>query len=217
MLELPLFPLNTVLFPGTPIQLHIFEERYKRMIGICLSTRQPFGVVMIRRGDEALGPLAEPYTIGCSAQIIQVQRLEEGRMNLLAVGLERFRILSIDAHAQPYLVAYVEPYPLVDPDSASLKAAQELLRAWVRRYINALSEANASQVDFEQMPTEPQEFMYAAAALLQISPLDKQGLLSQESAAELLQGVITLYKREVALAKNIFSPGPAFQGAFSPN
>lgn len=217
MLELPLFPLDTVLFPGTPIQLHIFEERYKRMIGICLSTRQPFGVVMIRRGVEALGPLAEPCAIGCSAQIIQVQRLEEGRMNILAVGLERFRILSTDVHAQPYLVAYVEPYPLVNSDPAGLKTALAQLREWVHRYINALTEANAGQVDIEQMPNETQEFIYAAAALLQISPSDKQELLSRESAAELLQGVTTLYKREVALAKNIFSPGPAFQGVFSPN
>jgi len=72
-------------------------------------------------------------------------------------------------------------------------------------------------VDIEQLPNEPQEFMYAAAALLQISPSDKQELLSRESAADLFQGVITLYKREVALARNIFSPGPSFQGAFSPN
>ena len=217
MIELPLFPLNTVLFPGTPIQLYIFEERYKRMISICLTTRQPFGVVMIRRGAEALGALADPYSIGCSAQIIQLQRLEEGKMNLLAVGLERFRILSLDKHAQPYLVGYVEPYPLVDSNPADLMASEVKLRQWVRRYITALSEANAGQVDMEEMPGDTLEFLYAAAALLQISPQDKQELLTKETAIDLLKGVIALYRREVALTGSIFSPGPAYQGAFSPN
>jgi Lon protease-like protein len=57
MFELPLFPLNTVLFPGMPLTLHIFEDRYKRMIRTCLKTRQPFGVVLVRHGQEAFGPL----------------------------------------------------------------------------------------------------------------------------------------------------------------
>jgi len=72
MFELPLFPLNTVLYPGTPLYLHIFEPRYQRMINLCLNEHRPFGVVLIRHGQEALGPLAEPYRIGCTADIIRV-------------------------------------------------------------------------------------------------------------------------------------------------
>ena len=67
MFELPLFPLNIVLFPGMPLSLHIFEDRYKLLIGKCLQERQPFGVVLIKKGIEALGPLAEPHHIGCTA------------------------------------------------------------------------------------------------------------------------------------------------------
>ncbi len=78
MFEIPLFPLNTVLFPGTPIHLHIFEERYKQMINLCLQEQRPFGVVLIRNGMEALGPLAEPFHIGCTAEIAHVERLEDG-------------------------------------------------------------------------------------------------------------------------------------------
>ena len=187
------------------------------MIGMCLATRHPFGVVMIRRGAEALGPLAEPYSVGCSAQVIQVQRLEEGKLNILAVGMERFRIISLETHAQPYLVGYVEPYPLGNPDPAGLGDSVSHLRAWVHRYIAALSEANAGQVDIEQLPDDPQEFIFAAAALLQVSAVDKQELLSSQDSAELLQGVIMLYRREVALANHILSPGPSLQGAFSTN
>ena len=67
MITLPLFPLNTVLFPGIPVHLHIFEERYKEMISQCLEARVPFGVVLIKSGPEALGPAAAGggYVPGC--------------------------------------------------------------------------------------------------------------------------------------------------------
>jgi uncharacterized protein len=96
MFELPLFPLNTVLFPGMPIQLYIFEQRYKEMIHDCLKSSQPFGVVLIRNGKEANSHLAEPHYVGCSARILDVEPLEEGRMNLVALGQQRFRILELN-------------------------------------------------------------------------------------------------------------------------
>ena len=95
MLDLPLFPLNTVLFPGMPLSLHIFEDRYKRMIGECIDSGNPFGVVLIKRGQEANGPLAEPHEIGCTARIIEVEPLSEGRMNIVVLGQKRFRILFV--------------------------------------------------------------------------------------------------------------------------
>lgn len=217
MFELPLFPLNTVLFPSTTLRLHIFEERYKRMISVCLTTHQPFGVVLIRQGREALGPPAEPYSIGCTAQIIQVQRLEEGRMNISAVGLERFRILSLDKHTQPYLTGYVEPYPLSNPEPAAVQSAASHLRSWVNHYLAAFAEAGAGQIDVDQLPDEPLEFTYAAAALLQISAQNKQELLSQDTATHLLESLTTIYRREVALVKVIYSRGQETKGAFSPN
>ena len=90
MFELPLFPLNTVLFPGMPLTLHIFEDRYKLMIGKCIQERQPFGVVLIRRGLEALGPVADTHSVGCMAFIRQVERLEQGR-TLVRMGLNHRR------------------------------------------------------------------------------------------------------------------------------
>ena len=82
MLKLPLFPLRTVLFPGMPLALHIFEDRYKEMMRRCIERSSPFGVVLIKHGDE-VGPAAEPYAIGCTARVVQVEPLPEGRMNLL--------------------------------------------------------------------------------------------------------------------------------------
>ncbi len=74
-MELPLFPLNSVLFPGTTLPLHIFEERYKLMIGRCLESDSPFGVLLIRSGNE-LGQVAVLFVIGNTDLIVGVQHLK---------------------------------------------------------------------------------------------------------------------------------------------
>ena len=106
MVELPLFPLHTVLFPGMPLPLHIFESRYKQMIDYCLKENSTFGVSLIHRGSEAFGPLAEPHKIGCTARIIEVQPLDDGRLNIVTVGERRFRIHSLNFD-MPYLLGKV--------------------------------------------------------------------------------------------------------------
>ena len=79
LIELPLFPLNVVLFPGMSLPLHIFEERYKAMIGACSEHDTPFGVLLIKEGQE-VGDPAEPFQVGTTARITEVQQLEDGRM-----------------------------------------------------------------------------------------------------------------------------------------
>lgn len=104
--RLPLFPLRVVLFPHNTMPLHVFEERYKLMIGRCLDENAPFGVVLIRSGDEVGGP-AEPYAVGTTARCSRVQRMPDGRMNLLVFGDRRFRIHDLD-RSEPYLAGDVE-------------------------------------------------------------------------------------------------------------
>src|SRR4051812_43493059 len=101
--ELPLFPLNTVLFPGMPLPLHIFESRYREMITVCSRDERPFGVVLIREGQE-VGEPAEPFTVGTMARIVGVDRLPDGRMNIVTVGTQRFRLLNHSADKQSYIV-----------------------------------------------------------------------------------------------------------------
>lgn len=208
MFDLPLFPLNTVLFPGMPLVLHIFEDRYKLMIGKCLQERRPFGVVLIRRGAEALGPLPEPNTIGCTAFISQVERLQQGRMNIGAIGQRRFRIVSLDTEL-PYLRGQVEHYPLLEDDPGALESLAGRLRPWVVRYLDHLSRLGDETLPVENLPEEPVPLAYAAAAMLQISARQKQELLSVEKATALLADLRTFYRSEIAILKAIGQlPGP---------
>ena len=198
MFELPLFPLNTVLFPGMPLNLHIFEDRYARMIRECIESSKPFGVALIKRGLEAHGPLAEPYEIGCTARIIEVEPLSEGRMNIVALGQKRFRILSLNDQ-NSFLVGKVEIYPLEGSEKEILTLIGKRLRPWVKRYMDILSQVSDANLEAEHLPNDPLALAYLAAVLLQVPPTQKQPLLAIERAVELLGKMYALYRREVFL------------------
>jgi Lon protease-like protein len=216
MFELPLFPLNVVLFPGMPLSLHIFEDRYKLLIGKCMQERQPFGVVLIKNGAEAMGPLAEPHPIGCSAYISQVERLEQGRMNIGAIGRERFRILSVD-ESLPYLVAQVERFPIGSQFPAAQQNAADRLRPRLIHYLSLLPEIEDLAIDPDVLPKDPIPLAYLAATLLQVPMEQKQKLLASEQATPLLEELNEICRLEIALVKVMREQKVVDDGFFSLN
>jgi Lon protease-like protein len=206
MHKLPLFPLNTVLFPGMPLPLHIFEERYKQMIQLCMDEDELFGVVLIRYGSEALGPLAEPHTIGCTARIVDVQTLAEGRMNITTIGEHRFRILSLD-HGSPYLIGEVEYYPIEADLPDQLTPPARRLAPKVKQYMHLLNEIEEIELDPDQLPEDPLELAHIGAILLQMPPEKKQELLRSPSALEMLNLSNHIYDREIAFLRAIIKHG----------
>jgi Lon protease-like protein len=112
-IELPLFPLNTVLFPGGRLPLKVFEQRYVEMTKACLRDGTPFGVCMIRDGKEVGAP-AVPADIGCTARIEEWDLPHPNLFELLACGERRFRVLRTEVAALGLLVCeaeYLEPEP----------------------------------------------------------------------------------------------------------
>jgi Lon protease-like protein len=206
MVELPLFPLNTVLFPGMPIHLHIFEARYKQMINRCLGEKLPFGVVLIRHGMEAHGPLARPHRMGCTAHITQMETLHQGRMNLVAVGETRFRIQHLYPEKYPYLTGDVTFDPLPEGDTETLIAAMRALRTWVGRYLEALGRPERLPFSVDRFPDDPLLFTYLAATLLQMPAEQKQPLLEAPDAVSMVASLTHLYRREIALVRVLSQP-----------
>jgi len=219
MSELPLFPLHTVLFPHTPIQLHIFEERYQHMIGMCLQEKRPFGVVLIRRGAEALGPLAMPYDVGCTADIIATQPLEAGRMNLVALGVERFTIRSLDRASHPYLTARVEFLPWRVHQPEVLEQRADTLRVQLRSYLDRLVHLSDKNEVFDarKLPENPFELACLAAAVLEIDPVAKQALLECATQDELGESLQVSYRREAALVRTLHDHAHKDEPPFSLN
>lgn len=197
-MDLPLFPLNLVLFPGMPLKLHIFEERYKTMINECVESQTPFGVVLIEEGMESLGPLARPHAVGCTAHITQVQRLPFGRMNIVAIGRERFLIHEMK-YDRAFLSADVEILPLVQDDAQQIKRDSIRLHPLVRRYLQRLESAGQIQFDSDHLPDNPVVLAYMASVMLQMDNDKKQMLLNENAADQLIRNLVDLYRLEVAL------------------
>ena len=205
MADLPLFPLNTVLFPGMQLKLHIFEERYKIMINKCIEENTPFGVILIHSGDEALGPMAEPYEVGCSAQIADVKRLSFDRMNIVVTGERRFRVNFVKKQ-HPYLLADVEFFSPKDDNQKLMDLYSQLLRPLIIRYLKVLSEVGEVQFDPTHIPTDAKSLAHIAAILLQSENPQKQELLTIDKTSALLRKLVAIYQLETLLLEVRMSP-----------
>jgi uncharacterized protein len=218
MFELPLFPLNTVLFPGMPLSLQVFEERYRIMMQRVLQTNYTFGVNLIRNGTEALGPLPEPFEIGCTARVVQAEPLGDGRLNLTVVGDERFRIVRLGA-GQPYLTAFVESLPLESHHTLEVVRGSHVLRRRLMDYLILLShhgqhETEGQEVEISvdlpnlQLPEDPMMLMYMAGSLLQVPSAEKQPILEANTATKMLEMLQRILRREIAILPPTLSISP---------
>jgi uncharacterized protein len=206
VMDLPLFPLNSVLFPGMPLRLHIFEGRYKEMINECIENESPFGVVLIDEGQQELSSLARPHLIGTTAQISQVQRLPFGRMNITAVGRDRFKINSLDTDSRSFLIGQVEMLPFEDKVTDGVAKASVKLRGLVEQYLLALSEAGQLQIDTSQIPHDTLSLAYLAAMILQDDIGSKQHLLEANDTKDFVRLLLRHYQRELALIDVMLHP-----------
>jgi Lon protease-like protein len=134
-MEIPLFPLNTVLCPGIALPLHVFEDRYRALVRHCLDSSSPFGVVLIRNGRE-VGTGAISFTgVGTIAEIRDAGSYEDGRYDLLVVGTRRFEIRHVLSGRRPYLVAEVD---LLDEDLGDETVAHRLAMTATRKFVTYL-------------------------------------------------------------------------------
>lgn len=135
-MEIPLFPLHTVLCPGIVLPLHIFEERYRAMTRRCLDTGEPFGVVLIRDGREVGEAGATTLAgVGAFAEIREAGRYPDGRYDLLAAATGRFAIESVDARSEPFLVAQVTA---LEDDVGDEPRAERLAATAIQRFVRYL-------------------------------------------------------------------------------
>ena len=193
--EMPLFPLEVVLFPGGVLPLHIFEQRYRLMIQYCLDHDRLFGIVLIKKGRE-VGEDAEPYLVGTAVKIIEADQLEDGRMNLITLGQHRFEIMKVRRDL-PYLVGQVKVLEVDDtetPEDAEMRVVRTI--QLYRTYESLLAELVPQWKSVEEIPTTPDHLSYQIATRLQIPLTDKQRLIETLSIHQLLGREIELLERE---------------------
>ncbi len=146
-MELPLFPLHTVLCPGVALPLHVFEPRYRALVARCLEEGGPFGVVLIRDGREVGPGPTSIATIGTVAEIRQAGKFSDGRYDLLVVGVRRFRIESVTVGREPYLVGHVEELEDEIGDTLAARSLTDRVTQRFVRYLALLQPAEGEDAD----------------------------------------------------------------------
>ncbi len=203
--ELPLFPLpEVVLFPGRPLPLHIFEYRYRMMINTILETDRRFGVLMF---DPQTG---SPVRVGCCAEVLQVQRLPDDRMDILTLGQQRFRVLNY-VREKPFRVGLVE-WIEDEPTTADLQGLVQQVSTLLQDVVRLSGKLMERETELpERLPTTPIELSYWIASHFHGAPREQQALLEMVSTenrlrreAEILESTRKHLAARTAL-KDLFS------------
>lgn len=187
MNEIPIFPLGTVLFPGGPLPLRIFEPRYLDMVSDCLRNERPFGVCLIRSGSE-VGEPAEPHPTGTLARIADWGKDDRGILTIEAVGETRFRLVETRTAPDRLLVGTFEP---VEEERTAVPAAYQPLARLARTLVGRL------ETQYRHVPAAPGEDSpdaatwtgYRLAELLPIPMPHRQHLLELDDPVARLRRI----------------------------
>ena len=192
---IPIFPLpNAVLFPNVFLPLHIFEARYREMVGDTLQGDRIIGMALLRPGYEASYEGRPPvFPIGCAGVITHAERLNDGRFNIVLRGLEKFRIIGED-ESRVYRLAHVDGMPeeISDEDRSTLRKQRQRLEALLAAFI----ERSGSEPRFP--PAVPDEdLVNALAQYLELEPIERQALLERDGILSRCRALIDLLEMKV--------------------
>ncbi|HXE99856.1 MAG TPA: LON peptidase substrate-binding domain-containing protein [Solirubrobacterales bacterium] len=184
--ELPIFELPMVILPGELLPLHIFEERYKRMIGHCLENAEPFGIVFRDEGGNA-------HRIGCMARVTEVlERFEDGRMNVVVAGEQPFKVLE-RFEEQDFPAGEVVPIETsAEPEQEDREAATQAREAFAQ----LVKRVSGEPPDAAELEAEDS---YGIAARVELPPETKQALLEQRSEPDRMRMLGTALRSLVAV------------------
>lgn len=188
--EIPLFPLRTVLFPGGNLPLRIFEQRYLTMIRECTWNESGFGVCMIQEGEEAVAPV-KSAPVGTLAQIVDWYTLEDGLLGVAAVGTTRFLTEDTWRQEDGLFVGQVRWIP--EPTPVQLPEAYSVLSEVLFRFMEQVSQQYP-----EYTPDHLQDASwvgYRLSELLPLSSVEKQHLLELSDPLERLQNLLEILPR----------------------
>ncbi len=195
--EIPLFPLAVVLFPGTPLPLHIFEPRYRRLLADVQAGDKLFGLSYFGEAEAGEDRPAVGH-LGCVAQVRDVQELPDGRSNILTIGQLRYRLDGYIDTDTPYLVGRVSYFAdELEAESELLPLAAEVLDLFMR-IARAIRTINDDHSDLPELPaTDPEHLSFLVAAAIELNDEVKLELLEMRSTAERLRRLRTFLLRAV--------------------
>jgi Lon protease-like protein len=196
--ELPLFPLPLVLFPGVPLPLHIFEERYRRLLADVRASNNLFGLSYFvpETGAEDRPPAGH---VGCATEVVEVQPLPDGRSNIMTMGLVRYRVEDYVERGDPYPVARVEFFEDEEEDAAVVARRAGEVTEMFMRIARAMRAADEERGALPELPRdEPERLSFLVAAVVEMEAEAKQRFLEMRSTTERLRRLYTLLAQAVS-------------------
>ena len=195
--ELPVFPLPLVLFPGVPLPLHIFEERYRRMLADVRASNNLFGLSYFV--PDAVAEDRPPAGhVGCATEVVEVQPLPDGRSNILTVGVARYQVVEYVERGDPYLAARVEFFEDEEEDREVVERRAAEVSEIFMRIARAMRTANQERGALPELPQDdPERLSFLVAAVVEMDAEAKQRLLETRSTSERLRRLYTLLAQAV--------------------
>jgi Lon protease-like protein len=195
--HLAVFPLPLVLLPGELLPLHIFEPRYKQMLADVETDRNLFGVSLFEPGESTLDR-PEVGSIGCVAEVREIQPLPDQRSNIKTLGVIRYRILEFVDLEKPYLTAEVEFFEDVDEDQTVLESASEEIFELFERVARAAFDLSGNRGRFPELQrSDPERLSFVVAAAFNFDNEVKYELLKMESTLARFERLRTILKSAV--------------------
>ena len=193
IIRIPIFPLNTVLFPGMTLPLRIFEERYKKMLVDCMDSDNLFGICLIKKGDE-VGNSSEFFGIGTVAKIDKVWKVEYG-YDIRVLGQEIFSIKDIISRGE-YVFAEVELIGSLNEKPFSSEKQIIDLKLLVEDYLNSINLFQSEWFRDTNIPYDTNKLINFVISILQSDNFDLQIILEQLSGQSRVNKIIQLLEKE---------------------
>lgn len=195
--NLPIFPLPVVLLPNELLPLHIFEPRYRQMIKDVQLTNQLFGVSFFS-AEESIIEKPEAGSLGCAAEVRDVQMLEDGRANIVTVGVLRYRLDGYVETGEPYLVGEISFFEDDEEEASVLASLADEVFALFMRVAKAAHDLSGERSKMPEIPqVEPQHLSFLIAAAFNLQPEVKYEFLEMRSTAERLERLRDMLRQTV--------------------
>lgn len=195
--QLPIFPLPIVLMPSELLPLHIFEEKYRQMLKDVEHQKNLFGLTYFNP-QETFAEKPEPGTVGCVAEVNEVQKLPDGRSNILTIGVIRYRIVDYVQTDEPYLVAEVEFFEDVNEENTELNELADEVFTLFKRVAEAAHKISGQRGEFPEIPqAEPEQLSFLISSAFNLENDLKYKMLETQSTFERLENMQSILKKAV--------------------
>tara|TARA_B100000676_G_scaffold256656_1_gene264101 strand:+ start:883 stop:1539 length:657 start_codon:yes stop_codon:yes gene_type:complete len=194
-IEIPIFPLNLVVFPGSKINLHIFEPRYRQMMKYCVQNNTGFGICLIKNGEEVGDSETTPFEIGTFVEFTEIYELPDGRYDIKVEGINTFKIIKL-IHDDLYLKAKISMLKDRNLEVEFTLNEKRQVMKYLTDYINSVAGFRGEWISDRKAPLELNPLFTYGMSILEVPNIEKQKILENPSLKSQIDTFISILLKE---------------------